>query len=246
MEKNFASLMVELLEEQSSLIKKQIDKIKSFHGEEHATTSAGAAAANGANGAKPTKKVKVVKDKNRPKRGPSGYLVFVSENSPKVKAANPNISQTELMVLVAKNWQALDAAAKGRYNTAADKLKLAQDEKIKEYDLEHGKPAAAAATEKPVKSSSSTAASDTKKPTKKPAAAAPAATAAAPIAPPVASPVVTSAAAAEPGTEGEKKKKKKHSRDEEPAAAADLGDATPGAHDEKKKKVSVLLLSCGQ
>jgi hypothetical protein len=47
-------------------------------------------------------------NQNREKRKPTGYTVFMAENHPAVRAANPSLTSPEVIAEVAKQWKNLN------------------------------------------------------------------------------------------------------------------------------------------
>ncbi len=221
MDKNLANLMIELLEEQASLIKKQVDRMKNYRGQEVVT-----APHSSVTGAK---KVKPIVDPNRPKRPPSGYQLFMSEQTPVYKESNPAMSQTELMSLVARKWTGLEVESKSTYIATADKLKNEYQEKVKLYDSVQDKKRSFGSDDEGAKKPAAILKSseETKIIT---SVIVPSALPSAPI------------SSDEATTEGEKKKKKKR-KDEHQQEVLPSPAAVPVAED-KKKKVSKSI-SCG-
>jgi hypothetical protein len=130
---SLSKLIVEMLEEQAALIKKQIEKMKNLNDDEVGSKKELFIVAS----QKPPaiqKKIKQVVDPNRPKRPSSGYQLFMSEQTPIFKEANNSLTQPELMSAVAKKWTSLSNDLKSSYITNAEKLKIEYLEKIKIYD----------------------------------------------------------------------------------------------------------------
>lgn len=200
-----------MLEEQAALIKKQIDRIKSGAANYKEPTVEAPAAPN----AGAEKKVKKVIDPNRPKRPASGYLLFMAEENPSFKAANPTLTQPELMSAVAKKWNVLSPDVKQKFMNQAEKLKTEYNDKVKIYDTKNPPVVPVAAPKK-----------------NKPAAAKPAEAAKAPVvavkAPVVVAPVEV--AKEEVPVEEKKEKKKDKKRKDEGE------DAEAPSTDKKKKK----------
>jgi len=88
--------------------------------------------------AKPAKKAK--KDKDAPKSAPSAYVLFCTQERPKLKAKHPDATFGELGTLLGAAWKALDNDAKEPFNAEHATKKKIADAKKKEYEEEHGKP----------------------------------------------------------------------------------------------------------
>ncbi|KAG2464375.1 HMGB3 protein, partial [Polypterus senegalus] len=80
-------------------------------------------------------KGKKKKDPNAPKRPPSGFFIFCSEQRPKIKSANPSLSIGDVAKKLGEMWNNLNDAAKQPYVNKAAKLKE-KYEKVKSSVME--------------------------------------------------------------------------------------------------------------
>ncbi|XP_028671958.1 high mobility group protein B3-like [Erpetoichthys calabaricus] len=97
-------------------------------------------------------KGKKKKDPNAPKRPPSGFFIFCSEQRPKIKSANPSLSIGDVAKKLGEMWNNLNDAAKQPYVNKAAKLKEKYEKDVAEYKskgkVDGGKGAAKAAPKK--------------------------------------------------------------------------------------------------
>ena len=70
-------------------------------------------------------------DPDKPKRPLSAYFLFTAENRAKVKAADPSLSNTEIVKKLGEMWRGLPDASKAPYTDAAAKAKAEYDAKYK-------------------------------------------------------------------------------------------------------------------
>lgn len=211
-----ANVMIKLLEEQAAMLNKHIAALKELSGDDSV-----AAATDSDDGKK--KKKKVV-DPNKPKRPLTGYQIFMAEQNPKLKQANPEDSAAVIMAKVARAWTALTAEQKATYNKKAEGPQNTFHQEMAEYKAKN-KPEKAAkkpVANKEASSSSSSAAA--------PAASKKATPAAAPavVAVPVPVPVPV---------ETPKEKEKHHHHSSKKHKHADVEESHGGDETEKKHKV---------
>lgn len=93
-----------------------------------AAQKGGAEVTKGKNG-----KMKFAKDKNEPKRPPSGYFCFMNEERPKFLADNPGSRVGAIAKALGKKWRELGESGKVKYNEQAKELKEVYLEKLAEY-----------------------------------------------------------------------------------------------------------------
>ena len=97
------------------------------------------ASASGADEKKPVKPKKQ-KDPNHPKKPPSAYLVFMQEEQVAMRAANPAMSQKELMTAMGNRWSGLKEADKVGYVRTAEIEKEKYFESMTVYNASKGLP----------------------------------------------------------------------------------------------------------
>jgi hypothetical protein len=76
---------------------------------------------------------KKARDPNQPKRPQSAYFLWMNENRPTIKAANPEASIGELGKIMGKAWGALTDAEKEPYKEQQLALKEEYDEAMKNF-----------------------------------------------------------------------------------------------------------------
>jgi hypothetical protein len=76
-----------------------------------------------------TKQPKKIRDPDMPKRPASSYLLFQNEIRKELKSQNPNMTQSELLSMIAKQWAEMNPEQKTIYTsaTATAKEKYHQD-----------------------------------------------------------------------------------------------------------------------
>ena len=253
-----ASLMVNLLEEQATLIHKHIGILKAF------AQDANAAIPDGGNDGH-KKKVKVPVDPNRPKRPLTGYQLFMADTNPSVKEHNPEANATVVMTMVANAWSSLGTEKKNEYLKKAEKLREDYLEDMKKYDAtkvvtgdDAGAAVATSSTSTaavPVKvkkapkaSSSATSSSSTGSSQ----SVAPVVAAPAPVVAVAPTPSVAASSSSERDGE-ERKSAKKHKRSESidseqvifaPVNGAGAAASSSAPETDKKKKVQIVKLCC--
>ncbi|KAF8351078.1 hypothetical protein F5887DRAFT_935823 [Amanita rubescens] len=118
----------------------------------------------------PKRRKRKPKDPNAPKRPASSYIFFQNEVRKKLKASNPNMSNSELLTMISKQWQEMSEEDKAVYHQfmADAKERYSQDKKA--YDnrtaeeVEAANAAAAAVSIKKVKKSTKVTAPTVRKP----------------------------------------------------------------------------------
>ncbi|XP_041111499.1 high mobility group protein B3-like [Polyodon spathula] len=94
------------------------------------------------------------KDPNAPKRPPSGFFLFCSEQRPKIKVTNPGLTIGDVAKKLGEMWNNLTEATKRPYVIKAGKLKEKYEKDVAEYKskgkVDSAKPAAKAAPKKRV------------------------------------------------------------------------------------------------
>ena len=136
-------VLVDILKEHVELFQRQIARLQSGSTSSFSSSSvavvppAAPAVAVSADASKKKKEKKVV-DPNKPKRPASGYQLFMADNSSKCKEANPGITQTDLMSMVAKMWSTLNEDLKAKYLTRAEKLKDRHYQEMLRYTVNMG------------------------------------------------------------------------------------------------------------
>lgn len=204
-----------MMEEQAALLQRHIVLLKSGDSPHIAEV----------NVAETGKKVKKAKkepvDPNKPKKSPSAYLLYMGENQAPFKAANPTLSQIEVMTALGNRWTALPLEARDRFMKQANIHKELYEMKMAVYASG---------------SSSSSAQSMVLSPAAKGVAAIPNPIVAAPKPVVVAAPIV-------PESERELKKKKKRAQKEAEAAVVALAPIESlSAPESEKKEVRVRTL----
>lgn len=74
----------------------------------------------------PKRRKRKPKDPNAPKRPASSYIFFQNEVRKKIKASNPNISNSELLTMISKQWQEM---------SEEDKAVSVYDASLKRYTI---------------------------------------------------------------------------------------------------------------
>jgi hypothetical protein len=222
--------MTTMLQEQASLIQKQIESLKHF-ADTNPTPAASTdtSAAVEEDGKKKKKKQEV--DPNRPKRPMNGYQLFMTENNPDFREKNPSLDMKELMTVIGAAWAGLPSSLKAGYLARAVGLRDAYLAEMEAYFaanpdmLRPGDKAAMVKRDKEASKASTSTGTPAAKASKGPAPA-----------PAPASPTPAPAA-----SETDKKKKKKRKSEavepEAPAPTPAAAVADTEASD-KKKKVS--------
>jgi len=222
--------MTTMLQEQASLIQKQIESLKHFADTNPtpAAASTDVSTAVEEDGKKKKKKQEV--DPNRPKRPMNGYQLFMTENNPDFREKNPSLDMKELMTVIGAAWAGLPSSLKAGYLARAVGLRDSYLSELEAYFtanpdmLRPGDKAAMVKREKEASKASSSTSTGT------PAAKATKGPAPAP-APPTPAPAAS---------ESDKKKKKKRKSEavepEAPAPAPAAAVAGTEASDKKKKK----------
>ena len=80
--------------------------------------------------------LKTLKKNDKPKRAATGYNLFVADERPRLKVANPDDSTQDLMKKIGAAWQALEPQERAEWNAEAKAAKDSSDDE---------RPAAAAA-----------------------------------------------------------------------------------------------------
>ncbi|KAG5639343.1 hypothetical protein H0H81_004064 [Sphagnurus paluster] len=93
---------------------------------------------------KPTKRKRKPKDPNAPKRPASSYIMFQNDIRKDLKEKNPNITNAELLALIAKKWGEMSEADKEVYNKAVANAKEQYSNEKKAYDARSPEEVAAA------------------------------------------------------------------------------------------------------
>ena len=192
-------------------------------------------------------KVKKPKDPNHPKKPPSAYLVFMQEEQASMRAANPAMSQKELMTAMGSRWSGLKEADKVGYVRTAEVEKEKYFESMTVYNASKGlpPPQRLPASSSSSSSSSSNSAAKSPKPAKPVTAVGTVMNA---VPSPAGSPIASPVKIAKP-TEGGEKKKKDKKRKSEGMVAATSEDAEEhvavvdaDAVEPEKKKVYYLSI----
>lgn len=105
---DYPSLLIRLYEDQVKFLNSQIDQLKTF--------AAGQPLSSG----EKTKKSKKEKS-DRPKRAPSAYNLFMMDRMKSLR--DDGVPHKDMMTLISKEWNSLDAQKKSGYSERADKLK---------------------------------------------------------------------------------------------------------------------------
>ncbi|XP_064205486.1 high mobility group protein B3b [Anguilla rostrata] len=90
------------------------------------------------------------KDPNAPKRPPSGFFLFSSEQRPKIKAQDPSLGIGDVAKRLGEMWNNLTDSSKQPYLIKANKLKDKYKKDVEDYKGK-GKVGGAAAGPKPTK-----------------------------------------------------------------------------------------------
>lgn len=109
------------------------------------------------------KKAKVAKDPNAPKRPPTSYFIFLTENRDAIKAKNPEAKVTEIARIAGQQWKALSPAQKKPYEDKNVAAKAQYEKDVAAYKATGGvtseeapAPAEAPAPKKTKKSTKAT------------------------------------------------------------------------------------------
>lgn len=123
------------------------------------------------------KKAKVAKDPNAPKRPPTSYFIFLTENRENIKAKNPEAKVTEIARIAGQQWKALTPAQKKPYEDKNVDAKAQYEKDVAAYKATGGvaststeeatAPAEAPAPKKSKKSTKATAPAVEEAPTPK-------------------------------------------------------------------------------
>eukprot|EP01083_Nonionella_stella_P155538 502571_1 len=73
------------------------------------------------------------KDKNKPKRSASSYILFSNEVRPSFRAKNANMAMTEIAKLIGKRWKTMTDNNKQKYKQKAALLRQQYQEQLTEY-----------------------------------------------------------------------------------------------------------------
>jgi hypothetical protein len=79
----------------------------------------------------------------REKRKHTGYTLFVQENHPIIKESNPNVSNANVVSIVAKQWRDLTEAQQEEWKTRALTTPIAEGSSGGKHKSELGQPAIA-------------------------------------------------------------------------------------------------------
>ncbi|RDB15522.1 Non-histone chromosomal protein 6 [Hypsizygus marmoreus] len=93
---------------------------------------------------KPTKRTRTPKDPNAPKRPASSYILFQNEVRKGLKEEHPNITNSELLAMIAKMWSDMSDADKAVYNSQVASAKEQYSQEKKAYDSRSPEEVAAA------------------------------------------------------------------------------------------------------
>ena len=129
-DRKIASIMLEMMNQQKSLIQSQISILEEFL---HSGNSSPAVVEGGPK----TKKQKQEVDPNKPKRYLTGYQLYVSENQPKVREEYPNLSPKEIVAFLGQQWKSSSEDIKKLYTDKSAVLKAVYDQQMKEYAVSH-------------------------------------------------------------------------------------------------------------
>lgn len=132
-EHRLASIMLEMMNQQKNIIQVQINHLEEFLASEHATSSV--------TGSKPKKSKSEPKDPNQPKKYPTGYQIYITENQAKYREENPNITSREVMTQLGQIWRESSEETKASYQEKSLVLKAIYEEQMKEYSnsiISHG------------------------------------------------------------------------------------------------------------
>ncbi|KAF8628170.1 hypothetical protein AX17_006040 [Amanita inopinata Kibby_2008] len=128
-------------------------------------------------GEEPKRRKRKPKDPNAPKRPASSYILFQNEVRKEIKASHPNVSNNELLGIIAKQWQEMSDEDKAVYTQAMASAKERYSQDKKAYDSRtpeeiEAANAAAAVAKKSRKGAKAAAATEAKhvSPVDKPAA----------------------------------------------------------------------------
>mmetsp|Transcript_13674 Transcript_13674/g.18714 ORF Transcript_13674/g.18714 Transcript_13674/m.18714 type:complete len:247 (-) Transcript_13674:2-742(-) len=128
-EKKFAHMMLDMMVQQKDLIQAQITQLEDFLSVQNGVHSALSVPS-----APKPKRQKVEVDPNKPKRSPSGYQLYMTEKSGKLRAENPNMTPKDVMTQIAADWQKCSESDKAKYLEKAASLKTVYDQQIKDYN----------------------------------------------------------------------------------------------------------------
>ena len=62
------------------------------------------------------KRKRKLKDPNAPKRPPSSYILYQNEIRQQIKKEHPEMTNSELLAFISKQWAEMDESEKARYN----------------------------------------------------------------------------------------------------------------------------------
>ena len=231
-QKQFANVLIDIFQQQISMYQTHIDALKKFgsgevtvasnsssnnkgksKGKNQEDSNEGATSGNG--------RKKKAKNPDAKPRALSAYQIFMKEQFPNFKAANPDMNPKEILSSMSKEWKSLESGIKDEYMHKSEELKEAKAEGVNSTG--NSTSAVASPAKATTKISKPTAVVTAPKPT--------------PVKP-VAEKVSNNNEKSvdifeDEDAEKKKKKKKKHHHDEEPG----------NSQDESRKKVRALLFS---
>ncbi|RYG62811.1 DUF1074 domain-containing protein, partial [archaeon] len=107
------NLLVKLYEDQIKLLQSQIEVLKTGH----------FPVVEGSKSKGKEGKKKREKENKGPKRPPNAYNLFLMDTLKHMKEENRQVPPLEMMAVVSKQWNQLDAQAKNKYTQRASQLK---------------------------------------------------------------------------------------------------------------------------
>ena len=133
----FIKLLETFLNEQSDLLKKQAERLRSFNrnGTQLTKLSTNTVVAlTIPKDISPPTKIKVSNDPNRPKKA-NAYTLFVQDEVINLKAnpATSSIDNKELFKIIAEKWKVTSTATKEKYSALAEEKKKSYDEEMTAY-----------------------------------------------------------------------------------------------------------------
>jgi len=84
---------------------------------------------------------KPAKDEEAPKRNQSAFFLFQAQARERIKKANPELKQTDLLKKTGEEWKNIDPKEKTKFEKLAAEDKVRYEKEKKEYDQKNEKPA---------------------------------------------------------------------------------------------------------
>ena len=81
-------------------------------------------------------RIKKFKDKNHPKKPKSGYMIYCDKNREEVKKKTPNMSFTDTIKKIAKQWNELTPEEKAKYMVLSEEDRGRYARELEQYNSE--------------------------------------------------------------------------------------------------------------